>query len=171
MKRIMASEDMAKIIERGAEVDTEIKNLTFEDKGIKAKLVTMAGEVIGEDTSVRFSATHSAAVISAIEKVEFDASAEKAGIVKDAVRCGLLGGVVEWKQSLIIPPGQVENARKILNAAGISSTIEEDWEVKPSGYREFTGSTHASIEADNLGKVLKGAVRKTVTYRVKYERA
>ena len=73
MRMIMASEDISGLIDHGAEVDNQIKNLTSEDKGIKSKLTeTISPQIQEGESSVRVKATVSAVVVTVVERVDID---------------------------------------------------------------------------------------------------
>jgi len=42
VRTVAVDEDMAKAIDRGSDVDVELKQLTSEDKGIKVKIAALA---------------------------------------------------------------------------------------------------------------------------------
>jgi hypothetical protein len=172
MKKITASESLIPVIERGAAVDVEIKNLTFEDKGIKAKIGEEAGHLLTDgESSVRISAKTSVAVVTRVEKVELDAGAEGFETVASAVKMGDLKSVVERKLTIMVPPDKVEAAAKLLAAANIDVAVKESYDVDPAAYRAFVGSTQSSPEGEAIRKSLEKVARKTETFRVKYDKA
>jgi hypothetical protein len=159
------------MIDRGADVDTEIKNLTYEDKAIKTKLYGMAEKDLqGGETGVKFQGNVSAAVVSTVEKFELESGKEQFAEVQKAVDAGLLAGIVEKKQELAVPASDIEKAADILKKAGIKAMIAEGFSVVPAGFREMDANAAASAEQGNARKALKACVSKTVSYRVKYER-
>jgi len=171
MRAITASEGIAPVIVRGAEVDTEIKSLTVEDKGIKAKLIeVLAEEIQTDETSVRVEADRSAAVISAAEKTTIRVGADKYGELREAVKKGLLP-IVEMKQSLTVPPAEVERAAEILNEAGVTATVTESLTVKAADVRKMRESETASTEHHEAERALEACLDTDTSYRVKYEKA
>jgi len=168
IRMVMASGDAAGIVDHGFEVDTQLKNLTFEDKGIKSKISEFAAtEIQSGETSVRFRGTQAAAVVSAVEKVELDAEAESFPVVRSAIDSGLLEGFVERKLSLVVPPAEVERAAEALKAAGIKVSVAESLSVTADALKN---KEVASVEQGAAVKALKACSKSDVSYRVKYEK-
>lgn len=172
IKAVTASADVAAIIDRGADVDAQLKNLGFEDKGLKTKITDSARNQLDEgELSVRLLGKTSAAVVSGVEKVELDVGAEQFPQVRAAIDGGLLAGVVERSVSLVIPPGDVERAAVELRKAGIRATVTETLKVSADVLRDqmapgMTGSVQEVAALHALAK----CVKKDVSFRVKYER-
>lgn len=171
IRMVSASADIAPLIDRGADVDTQIKNLTYEDKGIKARLGETASNTIQEgETSIRFKGEKSAAVVSAVEKLELNADAEDFTKVKNAVESGLLAGLVEKEQQLVIPAAQIEDAVACLRHNGFKSAmIAETLTINAESFKKID-LNDVSSEQGKARNALNKCVSKTVTYRVKYER-
>ena len=168
MRLMVASDDISGLIDHGAEVDNQIKNLTFEDKGIKTKLTDVIAPQIQEgESSVRVKAKVSAAVITVVERVDVDFCSPAYPKVKEAIENGILEGVVERKLSLVVPPLDLVKAAEILKKAGIKATVSESISVKADDLRKeaLTEDLKQAIEW------LKQCVKKDTTYRVKYEKA
>lgn len=167
IRKIVASVDIAPLIDRGASVDTELKNLTYEDKGIKARLTEVAGsELQTGETGIRLAGNESAAVISTVEKYELDASNEKFAEVQKAVEEGKLSGIMEKTQQLAVPPADIDKAADILKKAGINAMIAQAFTVSGDGFRNRDDSLEQGLE-----KALTACVSKSVSFRVKYEKA
>ena len=168
IRMIVAAADVAGIVDHGADVDTQLKNLSFEDKGIKAKLAEcVTGEFQTGESSVRLTGEKAAAVITATEKTDIDCSAESFAAVRKAIDDGILEGVVERKLSLVVPPADVQRAADALKAAGIMATVTESLSVSAETLRTQEAS---SVEQSKAIGALKGCVTTDVSYRVKYER-
>lgn len=168
IRMVMASGDVAGIVDHGSEVDTQLKNLTFEDKGIKSKISEFAAAELQEgEVSVRLRGSQAAAVVSAAEKVELDAEAESFPAVRKAIDSGLLEGFVERKLSLVVPPADVERASVALKAAGIQVSVAETLSVTAAALRD---PLVASLEQGDAVKALKACSKSEVSYRVKYEK-
>ena len=166
---ITASEDVAAIIDRGFEVDEQIKKLTTEDKGCKAKLTDVAKPQIGEDeVSVRLTGKVGAVVVSGAEKVELDVTAELFPKVRKAIDTGLLSDIVERSVQLVVLPENVEKAAAVLNKAGIKAAVAETLKVTAEKLRSVTT---ASVEAGLARADLAKCVKRETTYRVKFEKA
>lgn len=171
VRMMMASSDVAPLIDRGIDVDIEIKNLTVEDKGIKARIGEAAGSAIQEgETGIRLCGTTAAAVVSAVEKYELNANAEKFPAVQKAVEQGLLIGIVEKTQQLAVPPADIEKAAEILKKAGIHALVGEGFAISGEEFRKMATSEVSSIEQGNARQALRDCVSKSVSYRVKYEK-
>lgn len=170
IRAITASGDMVGIIDHGFDVDTSLKNLTFEDKGIKSKITGDIGSQMDGESSVRIVGSKAAAVVTAVEKVSLDMKSEKIGEVKDLARKGLFGGAVEVKPELAIPPMEIRRAAEILSAAGISASIIERVELNSERLKEMNESASASVEEEAARKILKDCLVQDTTFRVKYER-
>jgi hypothetical protein len=165
---IVASEDVAAIIDRGFEVDEQIKKLTTEDKGCKTKLTEVAKAQIGEDeVSVRLTGKVAAVVVSGAEKVELDVTAELFPKVRAAIASGLLSDIVERSVQLVVLPENVEKAAAVLNKAGIKATIAETLKVTAEKLRT---ATTTSVEAGLARADLAKCIKKETTYRVKFEK-
>ena len=165
---ITASEDVAKIIDRGFEVDEQIKKLTTEDKGCKTKLTEAAQKQLDKDeVSIRLTGKVAAAVITGAEKVEIDVTAELFPKVRAAIDTGLLSDIVERSVQLVVLPENVEKAAAVLNKAGIKAQVTETLKVTAEKLRSVTT---ASIEAGLARADLAKCVKKETTYRVKFEK-
>ena len=165
---ITASEDVAKIIDRGFEVDEQIKKLTTEDKGCKTKLTEAAQKQLDKDeVSIRLTGKVAAAVITGAEKVEIDVTAELFPKVRAAIDTGLLSDIVERSVQLVVLPENVEKAAAVLKEAGIKATVAETLKVTAEKMR--TAAT-TSIEAGLARADLAKCVKKETTYRVKFEK-
>ncbi len=168
---ITANEKVRGLVDRGFDIDVELKNLGFEDKGIKKMLQDeLAPEFAGSTEPVRAEGGRAAAMISASEKFEVDAAAPTFEAVRKAVTDGLFGKAVEAELSVNIPVADRERAAQILKAAGIGVTTSTSVSVDPEEYRNLLATTASSTEAAEARKALTAAVVKTTTYRVKYEK-
>jgi hypothetical protein len=168
---ITASADMAAIVDRGADVDENLKNLTYEDKGLKAKITEAGSEAMeGDETSVKLEGSHARALISTSERLDIDASAERYSEMKAAVDKGLLEGIVDRKLVLTVPMGDVDRAAEALQAAGIEATVSESLSVKKADVKKAAESEVASTDHATAQAALKDCLVSKVSYRVKYEK-
>jgi hypothetical protein len=168
---ITASADVAAIIDRGAEVDESLKNLTYEDKGLKLKITEVGAESMeDEETSVKLEGQAARALVSSSERLEIDASAERYNEVKEAIDKGLLEGVIDRKLVLTVPQGDVIRAEEALKAAGIEATVSESVSVKAADWRKAQQSEVASADHGIARSALKDCLVSKVSYRVKYEK-
>jgi hypothetical protein len=169
IRMITASEDVASIIDQGSEIDTELKNLSYKDKGFKKKISESATPLMNEDElSVRLEGNTAKAVVTASKKYSFAADAEKAPAVIDAFDKGLLSGVLKKSQSVNIPAEKLQEAVSVLQAAGIQATLSTAYSVDGAAYREF--SDEGSPEVAAAKTALDSCVDESTTFRVKYER-
>jgi len=173
IRAVTADSDVAAIIDRGADVDTQIKTLSSEDKGLKSKITEAAQNQLDDhELSVRLVGKKSAAVVSGVEKIELDMGAEQFPQVRAAIDVGLLANVVERSVSLMVPPGDVERAATALRLSGIQAVVSEtlkivDASVLTDPNKTFVGSVQAGEAIAALAK----CVKRDVSFRVKYERA
>jgi len=171
IKVFTASSDIAAVIDRGAEVDAQIKTLGTEDKGLKTKITDSAqSQLSDDDLSVRMMGSKAAAVVSSVERIDLDAGHEQFPIVRAAIDKGLLQGVIERTVSLVVPPGDVEKAAKILKEAGILANISEGLKVALEDWRTVRDTRSVNTEEAEAEKALLKCVKRDVTYRVKYEK-
>jgi hypothetical protein len=169
IRRITASEDVAGLIDRGAEIDTELKNLSYQDKGHKSKLTKFVeGQLEEGEISLRIKGNKSAAVISASEKYSFNVTGDEIeDEVVQAAEKGIFGGVVKIGTSIHIPPADLARAVEVLNEAGIAASMSKSYSIDGKAYREF--SDEGSPEVAAVKSLLDECVSKTTTFRVKYE--
>lgn len=163
--------DVSVIIDRGADVDAEIKNLGFEDKGLKVKISEVAQNQLDEgELSVRLLGRKSAAVVSGVEKVELDASAEQFPKVREAIDKGLLTDYVERTLTLVVPSDVAVAAADVLSRAGIRASVQETLKVSSEAFRKVVEVRSTSLEKGEAEAALLKCVKRDVSFRVKYER-
>ena len=172
IKAVEASSDVAAIIDRGADIDSQIKNLGFEDKGIKTRIVEIVKTQLNEnELSVRLIGKTSAAVVSGVEKFEMDVNSEDFKTVREACYNGFLVGIVDRTVSLILPPGEVEEAAEILKKAGIRATVTESFSLKDNSVLSNTNKSFVgSLQVGDAICALSKCVTKDLSFRVKYEK-
>jgi len=165
---ITASEDVASIIDQGAAVDVELKNLDFKDKGFKAQ-ITKASESLFEsgESSVRVLGVKSKAVVTAVDKYALDVDSESFQKVFDASKKGFLADVIKESRSLNIPNDKIDEALAALVAAGIGATITTTHSLDGKCYSKFT--VGSSEEREKVKDALDECVSKSTSFRVKYE--
>lgn len=171
-RTMTASDDVAGIIDRGGDVDTQLKNLSCEDKGIKKRI---ADEVTGKlqegELALRLEGKVSAASVVVVEKYEVDASSEKFPEVDTAIRSGVFGDAVKVVKSLAISPDRVEAAYAVLKQMGMTDVmLETAYEVNPDEFRVLSGSTASTPEKQAAVDALKASVARKATFRVTYDR-
>jgi len=167
---ITASEKVSNLVNRGYEVDVDLKNLTFEDKGIKKMLADELEAQFGEDTALRVEGTNGAAVISQSETYVLNGNAETVATVREAAEKGLLGDAVKVNKVLNVPADDRERAAEILQAAGIGASTSVELTVVPADYRQLMESETASEETAAARESLKELAERKLSYRVKYEK-
>lgn len=171
IRAVVVSADVAAVIDRGADVDTVIKNLSNEDKGLKTKITEAAQNQLDEfELSVRLLGKTAAAVVSGVEKLDLDVGSEQFPQVREAIDKGLLSGVVERTVSLVVPPGDVERAAGELRKAGIRATVTESLKIVDASVLSGAGSFVGSVQAGEAIIALAKCVKRDVSFRVKYER-
>lgn len=170
IRMVTAEESLATLIDRGATIDVELKNLSFEDKGIKTKLGERVGSDFSEgEQSLRFDGNKARALVTRVDNVDINTGAEKFADVKLAIEKGLLKDVVEVSQKLTVPPAMIEQAAEILKAAGIAASLSTSYAVDPGAYRDLLSKSTSTVEDDEARKSLAASVEESMTFRVKYE--
>jgi hypothetical protein len=148
-----------------------MKNLGFEDKGIKKMLAEGLEEEFSVESSVRVAGSSGAAVVTKSEKFEVKGEAEEVDKVIEAVKKGLIVDAVKLQQVINVPVADRERAASILQAAGIAATVSVKLDVEAKGFRAFVNSESSSVEEIEAKASLKKVVDSSVSYRVKYEKA
>ncbi len=171
IKAVTASADVAAIIDRGADVDAQIKNLGFEDKGLKGKITEAARNQLDEgELSVRLLGKFASATVSGVEKIDLDMSSEQFPKVREAINNGLLNGIVDRTQTLTLPPADVERAAEVLSKAGIKAVVTESLKVSAESLRSMaSGKTMLVQQADAFVALTKCLI-KDVSFRVKFDK-
>lgn len=169
IRKIVASETVAPIIDKGGEIDSQIKALTEQDKSVKAQIIeTVAKQIRETEVSVKVLGIKSSATVTAAERYTFNMATPEFSDIKKAVESGLLQNVVDRKLELAVSEANVEKAVEILKANGIMASSLVSWSVNPEKYRDFTQSESASLEENKLRQSLKKCLVKEVNHRVKY---
>jgi len=123
-RTMTAGDDVAGIIDRGGDVDTQLKNLSTEDKGIKKRLSDeVAANLVPGELALRMEGKVSVAAVSVVEKYEVNASAETFDIADKAIRAGVFGDAVKIVKSLAVPGDKVEAAYAVLKQIGMSDVL------------------------------------------------
>lgn len=166
VRMVTASVDIKALVDKGFGVDTEIKNLSYQDKAIKTSISETVGAEIDTtvESSVKVAGDHAVATVSKRIALKLDDGAEEYNTVIAAVDNGLLDGVVEKKLGLAVPPEKVAEAAKILEAAGINTTVTKSYKVIPAADRPAIGS----VEEDQARKALSKAVTEDAVFSIKY---
>lgn len=169
VRSITASSDIAAIIDHGADVDTQIKKLGIEDKGLKAKIVETAEGSLGEEElSVRMVGSKASAIVSGVEKLELDVSSEVFPLVREAIGNGFLSGVVNRNLALVVPPEDIERSAAALKQAGIRASVSETLSVSAEALRE---DKTISVEEGQARGLLRKCLKRDLSFRVKYDKA
>lgn len=172
IRAVKANEDVAGWIDRGADIDTQVKNLTFEDKGIKTKITQLAeGQLDDGELSVRLLGKTAAAVVSGVEKIELDVNEEQFLKVREATVNGILKGIVSRNLELAVPEADMERAAEELRKIGIPAVVTETFKVEDASVvtdpnKSFVGSIQ---QTEAIG-ALKNCIKRDVSFRVKYEK-
>lgn len=167
---VTASSDEAAIIDRGADVKTQLDNLGYEDKGLKTKIGEIAANRLEDDeTNIRLEGNRAVATVSETEKLTINAGAETFPALKKAVGDGFLSGVVTVKKDLKVPPDDVVRASEVLREAGINASVVESLSIKSDDLRKMEQCEVASREEYDARQALKGSVESSKSYRIKYD--
>lgn len=169
IRLVTASVDEAAIIDRGADVKTQLDNLGYEDKGLKTKICEIAANQLAEgETSIKLEGNRAVATVSETEKMTINAGAETFPTLKEAVDAGFLADVVTVKKELKVPPSDIVRAAEVLEQAGIKASIVESLSVKPDDVRKMEQSEVASSEELDAQNALKGCIESSKSYRIGY---
>lgn len=170
-KLITASETVKGLIDRGFEVDVQIKNLGFEDKGIKKMLADELESSFEDDsTSVRVEGADGAAIVSQFEKYTIDGDAEELAHVEDIADKGFLGDALKVAKVLNIPTSDLERAEEVLREAGIDASLSAKISVSPPDYRALKDRESVSVEETAAYNALSKLINRSVSFRIKYEK-
>jgi len=171
LRVITASDDLAAVVDRGAELDKQIKELSKEDSGVKSKIIEqMSGEIQDGEVSVKIQGNEAVAVLTASESMSVDSGAEQFPSLRESLDKGFLQTVVEEKISLIVPPEDVERAAQILKDAGIDATTSYSVSAKAVDVRKMRESESASVEETEARNTLESCLSVKTTHRIKYEK-
>lgn len=169
-RSVTASDEVRELVDRGSEVDTQMKNLAFEDKGIKTKLGDAATGEMGEgELSIRLEGNKAAALVSVSEKYELDANAQEFDQTEAAIRQGTFGDAVKVERTLAVPPDDVGRAAAVLSQAGFANVaIKTEYMVSPEEFRILSASVQSDpVAARAVERLKRSVVRKTST-RISY---
>lgn len=168
---ITASGDLASVVDRGADVETLVENLTYESKGLKTKISEAAsGHKWDSELSVRLRGNTATAIATSVEKVELDVSASTYPDFKAALDKGFLTDVVDKKLKLVIPPDQISAAMAILSQSGLKVSMVEELTTTAKKVREMNEQTASNPEVAAAVTALNGCLKKASNWRIDYER-
>ena len=166
---VQASEDIKAMVDKGADIDIEMKNLTFEDKACKQGITDFVENNASEDDSVQIEGERAIALVSKAEKLEICAGAETFPEMVKAAKQGLLDDVVKMKKSLVVPVADIDRAAEILNEAGVGASVVEDFGVTAAAMRKHKERKMASEDVEKATDALEGCLDVSHSYRVKYQ--
>ena len=167
---ITASEEVTGLVDRGYEVDVDIKNLGFEDKGIKKMLADKLEDEFGDDASIVVEGNQGIATIGRSERFVLNGTADEIDGIRDSAESGFLGDAIKTEVVLNVPVADRKRAANILKAAGIDATTVVQLAVDPEEFRVLRDSPVTSSEAADAKKALADIVESKVTYRVSYKK-
>ena len=171
-RSMTARDEVIGIIDRGGEVDVQLKNLSVEDKGIKKKITEeVEGNLQDGELALRLEGKTSVASVVVVEKYEVNASSDKFTEADTSIRAGQFGDAVKIVKSLVIPPAKVEAAYAVLKQMGMADVLlETGYEVNPDEFRVLSSSTASSPEKQAAIEALKACVVRKASFRVSYEK-
>ena len=167
---VVASEEVQGLVDKGFDVDVDLKNKTFEDKGIKHSLSQKLASKFGNDKSIRVEGEKARALVGRTEKFVINGDAESLATVREAVEKGLLSDAVEVEHVLNVPASDRKRAAEVLEAAGIKATTSATMKVKPEGYRTLRDSETSSVELADVKELLQKVIERSISYRIQYEK-
>ena len=163
---IVASEDIAGVIDLGASVNKDLKKSTDEDKAIKATITGAAKDLLDtEEISVKMQGTESTALVTAAEVYTLNTNTSLIQDILALIEGGQLSGVMERKQSLSVPAEDIVKAAELLKQAGINALVSDSFPINAEAFRKFKQDFADKKFLDKL----VCDVNRDVTYRVKYE--
>jgi len=167
IRAITASEDVGGMIDQGAEVDIEIKNLTFRDKGFKVKISEAASpDMLDGEKSLTLNGRVSSATVTSTDKATLDASKEGFGLVERSAREDTFRDALKIKRSVQIPGADLDKAVKILQAAGVDASLKTEVSVNASEFRKL--EPNGEQDHDEALDALRSCVGIETSFRVKY---
>ncbi len=155
------------LIDRGCQVNKDLKVLQEEDKQIKTDLNEIIEQELGKGEThiVLGGDVHSVEVIVG-QSLKLDITAENFKQVEEAAAAGVLDPV-KCKKILRVPECDIEKATDVLIAAGISATFSREFSLDSKAYKGFTGD--GSPEKIEAKQALDSCIKKSQTFRIKYE--
>jgi hypothetical protein len=164
-------ERLSSLVDRGFEVDVQLKNLGTEATGTK-KILGEEGVTLLQDgeKAVKLAGNIALATISTVEKYEIDASNEKFPLADAAIRSGAFSDAVKVSRTLAIAPEKVEEACALLQKAGFSVMVQTSYDINPEEFRVLTGSTSSTPQLQQAVDALKACAVKKPTTRVSFEK-
>jgi len=172
VKEVVVAEDFQKIIDRGLDVDTSIKNLTYEDSGIKHKLQDVAVENISDgEKSVVLIGTRAKASVVVVEKSTLNNDAPSFAEAQTAIRIGTLRDIVTRVLTLSIAQEKIALAKDILMQNGIDVEIEEALTIsKPELKKSMENISSFSEVKKNAVLALNNSMKIETSYRVTFDK-
>jgi hypothetical protein len=171
IRKVEASGDIVGLIDHGYDVDTQLKNLTFEDAGVKKILLDkVSKEMKEEEKSVNFIGKKASAMVTQTQKYNIDCSDESIEEIKKLANLGMFDEAVKTEVVLKIPESYRERVAKILGAVGIEVETVVNVSVDPEAYRQFMKKENNSVEHAKAKKLLGDSVVQDVNYRIKYSK-
>jgi len=166
---VKVPDDIAGMIDKGVDIDNEVKNLTFEDKACKQGITDFAkNELEKDESSVLLEGKKGIALVSQVQSYKVEGGADTFPEMVRTAKLGLLGGVVKMERTLVVPPSKIDEAVEALIQVGISASIVEDFSVKPADYRKHKEVKTASEDVQKATEALNGCLSVSDSYRVKY---
>jgi hypothetical protein len=166
---IEATEDLVGLVDQAADVNNRMKELTFQDKAFKVKITEAMSEKFQKgETGLRVTGTTADAVVAITEKASIVPAAPRFAEVQQAIESGLLGDLVDVKKELRVSQDKIADAWRVLEAAGIPSSIDTAYVVKAKelhGPAVRTGNqTH-----DKAVEALEESIEVGKTFSVTFE--
>ena len=163
---ITASKNIRNVIDVGAAVDADLKDSTKKDKKLKAQITAAAKEILElDEVTIRLEGGENTALVSVAETYTLNPNTPLMPEIMACMGKGQLEGVMEKKQSIIIPPESIVKAAEVLKQAGIEVMMSESYPINAEGFRTFKSDFG---DKEFVSKLVK-EVSRDVSYRVKYE--
>jgi hypothetical protein len=164
-------ERLATLVDRGCEIDYELKNLTVEEKGTKKILGEEALKLMQDgELSLRLEGNRALATVVAVEKFELDVSAEVFVSAEAAIKSGVFSDAVKVTKTLAVAPDQIDEACEVLRKAGMTALVKVDYAINAKEFRVLLGSPQSTEELRRAVEDLKQCTARKVEPRVSYEK-
>jgi len=170
MRIVEADEDVMALVDKGVDIDIELKNLTFEDKACKQGITGFVEEKIRDgELGLLIEGNKGVAMVSCVESFKVNAGADSFEEMSRAVKAGLLGTTVTVKRTLAVPPDKIDEAEEVLDKAGIMASVVEEFTVKPADLRQARETRTASADYKSAMEALEECLDRSESFRVKYQ--
>lgn len=176
-KTIKVDDPVKSLIDRGFEINNQIKNLSYEDKAIKAKLqenlVNETNDVFSENdsNSIAIEGNNGKAKIVKNHKIEIKGSDEEMDDAVKAVNSSEdLKNVASVVEHLDVPEHQHAKAYEVLKQAGFDVNLKSSINVDRVKYDNLKQSSAMTNEEQENRQALDNVVNEKTYYKVTFSK-